>query len=158
MHLQPRVDAADVEQVPALGQAPHHLAAAKVLQAHGARHSVSSARGAAAEAVVLVRGLGQRADVYFGKPAPYSAGSAAWRGGGTKHRAGSTTRGCEAQAPGDAGDEHRGQGSEGARLPDDDGRGEHAGRDEQRAGLARHGCQDTVAVADEVVDRLAKGT
>ncbi|CAD6217132.1 unnamed protein product [Miscanthus lutarioriparius] len=68
---------------------------------------------------VLVRGLGQRADVYFGKPA-HSAGSACWRGGGKRHAAGSTTRGRDAQAPGDTGDEHRGQGSEGAHLPDDD--------------------------------------
>jgi hypothetical protein len=144
LHLQPRVDARDVEEVAALGQAAHHLAAAKVLQAHGARRSVP-ARGAAQ--AVLVRGLGQRADVYFGKPAhPRPAGSG-WRGGG-KRRA-RTTHGS-----GDGRDEHRRQGSEGARLPDDNGRGEHAGRGEQRAGLARHGCQHPVSVAC-VVDRLA---
>ncbi|CAD6338919.1 unnamed protein product [Miscanthus lutarioriparius] len=74
---------------------------------------------------VLVRGLGQRADVYFGKPA-HSAGSACWRGGGKRRAAGSTNRGRDAQAPGDAGDEHRGQGSEGARLPDDDVDGRRA--------------------------------
>ena len=74
---------------------------------------------------VLVRGLGQRADVYFGKTA-HSAGSACWRGGGKRRAAGSTNRGRDAQAPGDAGDEHRGQGSEGARLPDDDVDGRRA--------------------------------
>jgi len=159
VHLQPRVDAADVEEVPALGQAPHHLAAAKVLQAHGARrHSVSSAaRGRGGAVLLLVRGLGQRADVYFGKPAAHdSAGS---RGGGGKRRAGAsgsrtTRRGRDdaGQAPGGAGDEHGGQGDEGARLPDDDGRGEHARRGEQRAGLPRHGCQAAVAAAEDVVD------
>jgi hypothetical protein len=41
--VQPGVDAPDVEQVPALGQAPHHLAAAHVLQAHGARHFAAAA-------------------------------------------------------------------------------------------------------------------
>lgn len=155
MHLQPRVDTADVEEVPALGQAPHHLAAKKVLQAHGARYDSVSAGGAAAEAV-LVRGLGQRADVYCGKPAHSACSGSSWRGGGRKRRAARTmTRGRDdAQAPGDAGDQHRGQGGEGARLPDDYGRGEHAGRGEQRAGLTRHACQDTVAIVADV-DGLA---
>jgi len=87
------------------------------LAAHAGRTSMAEA--------VLVRGLGQRADVYFGKTA-HSAGSACWRGGGKRHAAGSTTRGRDAQAPGDTGDEHRGQGSEGAHLPDDDVDGRRA--------------------------------
>ena len=66
MRVQPRVDAADVEHVPAPGQAPHHLAAAHLLQAHQTRRAL---RRAGVKVLVRGRRRQQRADVHLSEPA-----------------------------------------------------------------------------------------
>ena len=142
MRVQPRVDAADVEHVPAPGQAPHHLAAAHLLQAHRTRRAL---RRAGVKVLVRGRRRQQRADVHLGEPA--RAAARRRRAGILRTRtAGAPARGHDAKAPSGA----RGHGGEGARLPDDDGRCEHAGRDDQRPGVRGHSTEDAVA-ADVVV-------
>jgi hypothetical protein len=124
--VQPRVDAADVEQVPAPGQAPHHLAAAHLLQAHLARRAPGAA---------VVRGHRQhrssaRMSTSASPRAPPPGAAAEYS---VPPAARAPARGHDAQAPGGAGGGRRGHGGEGARLPDDDGRGEHAGRTRRSA-------------------------
>jgi hypothetical protein len=144
VRVEPHVDAADVEQVPARRQLPHHLAGLHVLQAHGAQRAPPGLAAPAAAAALRVGHVGERRqDIDCRRRARHAAaGPPRRRPHGRKPCRGAVVPAPPVEAAHEA--ERRGDSAgEGARLGDADRGGEDGEQEQRRAG-------DDDAVAGEV--------